>query len=236
MTTTTKFKAGDKVRIVRRVPVEAGWGNTWCPEMDKEVGTGRVLTVERVNPYGVWFSEDDMFGWPPSALELVTETDPKALKVGDVVRFKDDTDNHWMRAFNFPATTKDATFTITYADAKFVRLDGRQSAFYRTRFDLVKAAPEPAIKGFHAHTLILDEVFPAPKPKKLQSHIVVLKDSEGQLKPSSKPFVHTTKAAAETEAARLAGENPGQTFVVFSSVNDARAPEPAVVVTAHHAP
>ncbi|RTL93860.1 hypothetical protein EJV44_15405 [Ancylobacter aquaticus] len=236
MTTTTKFKAGDKVRFLKTINPD-WWFKPGQMGTVEYVSTGlrsRLGITVRVDTPSV-FTRHAHVG--PEHIELVTETDPKALKVGDVVRFKDSPEDQRVRRMFDPSSTKDTVFVIS-ATGRWdtLKLNCKHGGYFRTRFDLVKAAPEPAIKGFHARTLILDEVAPAPKKgAPAQSHIVIAKNSKGLLKPSSEPFVHTTKAAAEKEASRLAKENPGQTFVVFSSANEASAPAPHVTITQHAA-
>ena len=73
-----KFQVGDKVRVVKRVTQEDGWRNTWADDMDDYVGKPRVFTIQSMGDHGerfagVRFSEDNTFGWPLGALELVTD-------------------------------------------------------------------------------------------------------------------------------------------------------------------
>lgn len=67
-----------KVRIVRKVdvPEDSEWN--WDSEMDDYVGDGEVYTVENPNFYGWATLSGDIegaagLGWPPEALEVVTE-------------------------------------------------------------------------------------------------------------------------------------------------------------------
>lgn len=91
------FKAGDKVRIVRKVAEEVGWKNSWVSPMDDHVGRPDILTVNRVTAAGVYFEDyaGEGLGWPPSSLELVASAAPAApagtlkyadLKPGDVIK------------------------------------------------------------------------------------------------------------------------------------------------------
>jgi hypothetical protein len=54
---------------------------------------------------------------------------------------------------------------------------------------------------------------------------IVILFEDGVLKPASKPYQHGDKAAAETEAARLAEVHQGQTFAVFEMTATAQAEE-----------
>ena len=74
----TKFKVGDRVRIVRKVPKQAGWGNSWILYMDKFVGRSTVYTINRVDASGVGFdgkgaNDADVWDWPSDALEYADE-------------------------------------------------------------------------------------------------------------------------------------------------------------------
>lgn len=55
-------------------------------------------------------------------------------------------------------------------------------------------------------------------PAKPSSTSIVALIENGQPKPSVRPFVHTSRDAAEAEAARLAGKHPGKSFGVFELV------------------
>lgn len=64
----TKFKVGDRVRVVRKVESAKGWKNIWAWDMDDLVG--REGTVSAIAPTGIYFKEFD-FGFPKEALALV---------------------------------------------------------------------------------------------------------------------------------------------------------------------
>lgn len=86
----TVFKKGDTVRIVRIVPKERGWTNTWAVKMDATVGT--TFVVRDISATGVR-GDSLPYGYPTSSLELVkaAPTQPAApapkappvFKVGD---------------------------------------------------------------------------------------------------------------------------------------------------------
>jgi hypothetical protein len=69
----SKFKIGDKVRIVRKIELENGWKNEWLPEMDIQINTGLVFTINKISQEGVYFTEFSgcRLGYPLSSLELV---------------------------------------------------------------------------------------------------------------------------------------------------------------------
>ena len=78
----TVFKKGDKVRVVRRVDNQPGWMNSWYEEesdptdMTSFINNGVIYTVKNPDNFGtgVVLEEDqDKYGWPPAALELVVE-------------------------------------------------------------------------------------------------------------------------------------------------------------------
>ncbi|WGD31680.1 hypothetical protein AncyloWKF20_07630 [Ancylobacter sp. WKF20] len=213
MTTTKNFKVGDKVRFLDTLP--AHW---WF----KQGQTGVIASVRAGGTLPFIVEVDPEFHVSghgrafvgPKHIELTSSS--AQIEQGSVVRFKDTVEDQAARRRCFPDSTKGSTFTVTRAGPTFVYFGGSLSGFYRTRFELVQA-PAP--------------VAAAPS----RSHIVVLKDASGQLKPASKPFIHETSEAAEREAARLAEANPGNTFVVFSSSLEAAAPKPSVSITKHAA-
>lgn len=75
----TKFKVGDKVKVVRKVESFAnGWENTWEVEMDEAIGkVGEISDgdSDAPNTAGFCIQIDDSASWyfPPEALELVEE-------------------------------------------------------------------------------------------------------------------------------------------------------------------
>lgn len=77
-TISTKFKVGDRVRVVKQIDRENGWDNFWVSEMSNSIG--RIYTISEINGAGVYFSDSNSnlydFGFPPSSLELVSETAP----------------------------------------------------------------------------------------------------------------------------------------------------------------
>jgi hypothetical protein len=75
---THKFVVGEKVRVARRVDKEEGWANLWfdaggIDDMVQYVGKPQVFTVGEVNHAGIRFLENDTFGWPHGALDLVQD-------------------------------------------------------------------------------------------------------------------------------------------------------------------
>lgn len=82
--------------------------------------------------------------------------------------------------------------------------------FYLKNLKKVEKAATPAIAA------------PAPKPD--AGTFIVVSD-EG---PSSKPYVHTTRGGAETEAQRLALKLPGLGFTVFQAVTRIEVEKPQV--------
>lgn len=77
-----EFKAGDKVRIVRKAEFNPDSMSFWDDEMDAFVGNGEVHTVQA---YVAYYGPEDGVGlegdfdgaagylWPQGSLELVTE-------------------------------------------------------------------------------------------------------------------------------------------------------------------
>ena len=80
------FKIGDKVRVVKKVEHENGWGNKWLHGMDKLIGA--TFTIGSIDEYGIGF-KGLHYGFPPSSLELVTEepqsVNQKRHKHADVI-------------------------------------------------------------------------------------------------------------------------------------------------------
>lgn len=77
----SKFKAGDKVRIVRKGPEEYGRFLCWVAQMDRLVANGKVYEVRSPNwDGGVKLNDDaEVHGlkvaWPEESLELAEATD-----------------------------------------------------------------------------------------------------------------------------------------------------------------
>lgn len=69
-----EFKAGDRVRVVKKVQQQNGWLNSWVSSMDDSIGNEYVIA--RIDEYGVFFTVgyDDSIqglGFPTNSLELV---------------------------------------------------------------------------------------------------------------------------------------------------------------------
>jgi hypothetical protein len=69
-----EFKAGDRVRVVKKVQQQNGWRNSWVSSMDDSIGNEYVIA--RIDEHGVFFSvgyEDSIqgLGFPTNSLELV---------------------------------------------------------------------------------------------------------------------------------------------------------------------
>jgi hypothetical protein len=64
------FKIGDRVRIVKKVEKEEGWGNTWCVDMNQYIGS--VGTITSISKYGVRLKEIN-YAFPSSSLVLEPE-------------------------------------------------------------------------------------------------------------------------------------------------------------------
>jgi hypothetical protein len=61
--------------------------------------------------------------------------------------------------------------------------------------------------------------------------IVVLVEN-GSLKPATRPYVHSSRVLAETEARRLSEANPGKDFYVFELASKSSAPAPVATTKA----
>lgn len=66
-----KFKVGDRVKVIRKVTQENGWGNSWCPDMDYYIG--KIYTIKTIDQYGVLLGDKWNYGFPFGSLELVEE-------------------------------------------------------------------------------------------------------------------------------------------------------------------
>lgn len=67
-----------------------------------------------------------------------------------------------------------------------------------------------------------------PKAEKSDKHwIIAVQSADGRPQPAHRPFVHTFGNDAIAEAGRLATENPGQRFVVYTASFDAYVDPPA---------
>ncbi len=71
---TLEFKVGDKVKVVRKVEQEDGWGDDWVFNMTDSINlTGEVINVSKTQGVRVQFDDDYYWNFPPSSLELVQE-------------------------------------------------------------------------------------------------------------------------------------------------------------------
>lgn len=78
---SSKFKSGDKVRVVERTEDFNGdWNNDWVHEMEQLVGNGVVYTVKAVDSAhgvqlesGPYWDHDWEYMFDPESLEKVEE-------------------------------------------------------------------------------------------------------------------------------------------------------------------
>jgi hypothetical protein len=73
-TKMVEFKAGDRVRVVKKVKQQNGWRNGWVSSMDDSIGNEYV--INRIDEHGVFFTvgyENSIhgLGFPTNSLELV---------------------------------------------------------------------------------------------------------------------------------------------------------------------
>ena len=118
----TKFKVGDKVKVLHKVEKEEDWDNVWVRLMDKYIGG--VFTVESQVRWGVFFNEDEgEFGFPPSSLELVKEEPTKKpRKHAEMIKQWADDDSliveanygkGWLVINGSPSWGEDTSYRIT---------------------------------------------------------------------------------------------------------------------------
>jgi len=72
-----KFKVGDRVKVVQRVPTNTGgWHNSWTPDMSLLLG--KKLTVDECGGKSGYLLKGSNYGFPSHALELVEPVEPEA--------------------------------------------------------------------------------------------------------------------------------------------------------------
>ena len=88
VTSTPKFKCGDRVRVVKRVTEENGWENTWNSTMDKYIGTAQ--TIRFIGATGVYFTGIHNYDWgfPPSSLELYVEPKSTVQSQDPIIKYQ----------------------------------------------------------------------------------------------------------------------------------------------------
>ena len=63
------FKIGDRVKVVKKVTERTeDFQNCWAKEMDEHIG--KTFTIESISNYGISFSENANYSFPPASLEL----------------------------------------------------------------------------------------------------------------------------------------------------------------------
>jgi hypothetical protein len=78
MSVDREIKAGDYVKVVRRVDRQEGYKNVWTDPMDAIVGNGKRYKVHAVIKEGVWLDTDVGYhGYPQSSLELCNNESKK---------------------------------------------------------------------------------------------------------------------------------------------------------------
>ena len=79
---TSKFKVGDKVRILPRKGKPEDYMGVYINEMLQFVG--KITTIRKVNPDSIYLVEND-WAWDPKALELVDEKEEsKTININQV--------------------------------------------------------------------------------------------------------------------------------------------------------
>lgn len=245
--TMTKFKVGDKVRVVRSPDKDCA--ESWI-KWDKIGGVnlgdvGVIANVNREDASVVDFANCRRHIMSHEQLELAPE-----FKVGDRVRATETgvfynrgdigevtgvwSDCYYIK-FDRPPAFRGGEWHVPFrhveaapkakAERKFkvgdrVARNGVQSDLGTI---IAQSAPNcanyNAVKwddGLGSSPTWQDwelELAQAPRAPAIVALIV-----NGQPKPSSEPFVHTTIEAATKEAERLAGKQPGQKFGVFQLV------------------
>lgn len=73
----SKFKVGDRVRVVEKIEEQNGWKNSWVKDMDLLVNDGKTYIIDNINDSGIYFNiQDDKFmryGYPELSLELAED-------------------------------------------------------------------------------------------------------------------------------------------------------------------
>jgi len=72
-----KFKVGDRVKVVRKVPTDTGgWCNSWNADMSLLLG--KEVTVRMCGRLTGYYLDGCNYGFPSHALELVESAEPEA--------------------------------------------------------------------------------------------------------------------------------------------------------------
>lgn len=73
----SKFKVGDRVKVVEIIEHQNGWKNSWVPDMNPFVNDGKSYIIYKIEDSGIYFNipdaEDFPYGYPELSLELVVE-------------------------------------------------------------------------------------------------------------------------------------------------------------------
>jgi hypothetical protein len=209
----SEFKVGDRVRMMKSVD-----GNK------AECGA-TIIHDDQTNrqPFAIRFDERQYFGhsaegrteygfsyWVAgSDIELLTEPATLTIEAGRYYKTRDGRKVGPMVASptyidrQYPFTVKHDIDNLYYGKAW--RADGSFSVNKHEERDLDLIAEwvdEPAIAN--------DNAAQSATPTAICALI-----ENGQPKPSATPFVHSTEAAAQKEAARLARKHKGQQFGVY---------------------
>jgi hypothetical protein len=201
-----------KIRIDRRLPYPWGNGLIWMRAENVEL----LPRIEAAKPLPGGFKAGDKVRlkpgvalWGPVKPGVTYVVSEERADIANMIRIKDEKGN---KAGGWEAS-------------KFEKVPA-QVAFLE-RYEVL-------LRDLH-HPIFAPRVYP---PAGLADfsyikapyapHIVVLDDAdEGavmSLKPSTRPVVHRSEAAAEAEAVRLSKENPGKRFIVFRAAVSVRQP------------
>ena len=115
---------------------------------------------------------------------------------------------------------------VDLTDPYYAELHNKDLVVDEVRNDMLWVAPvdEPRrVSGGHGHWRFKHK-------RGNDTFIIVVKDSNGNLKPASTPQVLTSEAQAKLVASSMAEKHPGQEFLIFKAVGQAKVNAATVVM------